>query len=81
MRNPERLGRFVWMRKPFCFRPANPALLAASFRRWSQQRFGEVRPAPESPCDYPVEFLKIFQELDLFKPVGPEKDDQDEARS
>ena len=59
-------GLVVWV-KDFGFLPRSLPLLAEEYVRWARQRRGVAPEPPTRAADYPPEFLRSRDSLDLFK--------------
>jgi hypothetical protein len=59
-------GLWVWTRREFGFRPANAGALAAEYPGWARARGQPLQP-PQDIVDYPEEFLRSRNQLDLYK--------------
>lgn len=59
-------GLVVWI-KDFGFLPRSLPLLAEEYIRWTRQRRGVAQEPPTRAADYPPEFLRSRDSLDLFK--------------
>jgi hypothetical protein len=62
-------GLEVWV-KYFGFLPRLPDLLAAQYVRWARGRKGCDPEPPRQAMDYPVEFLKSRDTLELYKVIS-----------
>ena len=62
-------GLWVWTRKEFGFQPANAGALAAEHPGWARLRGQPIQP-PEDVVDYPEEFLRSRNQLDLYKVIA-----------
>jgi len=60
-------GLVVWV-KSFGFLPRLPAVLATEYEDWAQRRRMDPTP-PSRPADYPEEFLRSRDTLDLYKVI------------
>lgn len=61
-------GLVVWM-KGFGFLPRSLPLLAAEYVRWARQRPNVAQEPPALAADYPPEFLRSRDSLELFKVI------------
>lgn len=60
-------GLVVWM-KSFGFLPRLPKILATDYAGWARQRGLPPKP-PDHATDYPAEFLRSRDSLELFKVI------------
>lgn len=61
-------GLVVWV-KSFGFLPRSSPFLATEYIRWARQRRGVAQEPPTSAADYPSEFLRSRDSLELFKVI------------
>lgn len=61
-------GLVVWV-KSFGFLPLSPPSLATEYVRWARQRRGFALEPPTRIADYPSEFLRSRESLELFKVI------------
>lgn len=61
-------GLVVWV-KSFGFLPRLPGVLATEYGNWARRRGLDPTP-PERAADYPAEFLRARDTLELFKVIG-----------
>jgi hypothetical protein len=61
-------GLVVWV-KGFGFLPQSPPSLATQYVRWARQRHDVAREPPAHVADYPSEFLRSRDSLELFKVI------------